>query len=47
VSRGHAPNAANKPALDNNDRSINLDKSMLSLNSGKSQGISANYFVID
>jgi hypothetical protein len=29
VSRGHAPNAIEKLALDNNNRSINSNKSML------------------
>jgi len=47
VSGGHAPNAIEKPALDDDDRSINPDKSMLGPNSGKSQGIGANRFVVD
>ena len=47
MSGGHAPNAIKKLALNNNDRSINPNKSMLSYNSGKSQGISANRFVVD
>ena len=47
MSGGHAPNAINKPALDDDDRSINLDKSMLGPNSGNSQGIGANRFVVD
>ena len=38
MSRGHAPKAVDKPALDNNDRSINPDKSILGPNSGNSQG---------
>jgi hypothetical protein len=47
VSGGHAPNAIEKPALDDDDRSINPDKSMLGPNSGNSQGIGANRFVVD
>jgi hypothetical protein len=47
VSGGHAPNAADKLALDDDDRSINPDKSMLGPNSGNSQGIGANCFVVD
>ena len=39
---GHAPKAVDKPALDNNDRSINPDKSILGPNSGNSPGIGAN-----
>ena len=47
VSGGHAPNAIEKPALDDDDRSINPDKSMLGSNLGNSQGIGANRFVVD
>ena len=47
VSGGHAPNAVDKPALDDDDRSINPDKSMLGPNSGNSQGIGTNRFVVD
>ena len=41
VSGGHAPNAIEKPALDDDDRSIN------SPNSENSQGIGADRFVVD
>jgi hypothetical protein len=47
VSGGHTPNAIKKPALDGDDLSINPDKSMLGPNSGNSQGIGANCFVVD
>ena len=47
VSGGHAPNAIEKPALDDDDRSINPNKSMLGPNSGNSQGIGTNRFVAD
>ena len=47
LSRGHAPKAVDKPALDNNDRSINPNKFISSPNSGNSQGISATAFVVD
>jgi hypothetical protein len=47
VSGGHAPNAIEKPALDDDDRSINPDKSMLGPYLGNSQGISVNRFVVD
>jgi hypothetical protein len=43
----HAPNAIEKPALDDDDCFINPNKSMLGLNLGNSQGISANCFVVD
>jgi hypothetical protein len=39
MSRGHAPKAVNKPALDNGDRSINPDEFILGPNLGSSQGI--------
>jgi hypothetical protein len=41
VSREHAPKAVDKPALDNDDNSVNHDKSVSGPNSGNSQGISA------
>ena len=47
MSGGHAPNAIEKLALDDNDRSINPDKSMLGPYLGNSQGIGANRFVLD
>ena len=47
VSGGHAPNAIEKPALDDDDRSINPNKSMLGPYLGNSQGIGANRFVVD
>jgi hypothetical protein len=47
VSGGHAPNAIEKPALDNDNRFVNPNKSMLGPNLGNSQGIGANYFVVD
>ena len=47
VSGGHAPNAIEKPALDDDDRSINPDKSMLGPYLENSQGIGANRFVVD
>ena len=47
MSGGHAPNAIEKLALDDNDRSINPNKSMLGPNLGNSQGIGANCFVVD
>jgi hypothetical protein len=47
VSRGHIPNTIKKPALDDNNRSINSNKSMLGRYLGNSQGIGANYFIID
>ena len=43
VSGGHAPNAIDKPTLDDDDP----DKSMLGPGLGNSQGISANCFVVD
>jgi hypothetical protein len=36
VSGGHAPNAIEKPALDDDDRSINPNKSILGPNLGNS-----------
>jgi hypothetical protein len=42
VSRGHAPKAVDKLALDGDDHSTNPDKSISGPNSGNSQGISAN-----
>jgi hypothetical protein len=42
VSIKHAPKAVDKPALDDDDNSINPNKSTSDLNSGNSQGISAN-----
>jgi hypothetical protein len=47
VSRGHAPNAIDKLALDDDNCSTNPDKSMLGPYLGNSQGISANCFVVD
>jgi hypothetical protein len=47
VSERHAPNAVNKLALDDDDRSINPNKSMLGPNLRNNQGIGANYFVVD
>jgi hypothetical protein len=47
VSGGHAPNAIDKPTLDEDNRSINPNKSMLGPDSGNSQGIGANRFVVD
>jgi hypothetical protein len=47
VSGGHAPNAIDKPALDDDDCSTNPDKSMFGPNLGNSQGIGANRFVVD
>jgi hypothetical protein len=47
VSGGHTPRAINKPTLDDNDLSINPNKSMLGPNLGNSQGIGANRFVVD
>jgi hypothetical protein len=47
VSGGHAPNAIEKLALDDNDRSINPDKSILGPDSGNSQGIGANRYIVD
>jgi hypothetical protein len=45
VSGGHAPNAIDKPALDDDNCSTNPDKSMLGPRN--SQGIGANCFVVD
>jgi hypothetical protein len=42
MSRGHAPKAVDKPALDDNDHFINPDKLILGPNSGNSLGIGAN-----
>jgi hypothetical protein len=47
VSGGHAPNAVEKLALDDDDRPTNPNKSMLGPNSGNSQGIGLNRFVVD
>jgi hypothetical protein len=47
VSGGHAPNAIDKPALDDDNCSTNPNKSMLGPNLGNSQGIGANCFVVD
>ena len=42
VSGGHAPKAVDKPALDNDDRSINPDEFISGPNLENSQGIGAN-----
>jgi hypothetical protein len=47
MSGGHALNAIDKPTLDDDDRSINPNKSILSPDLGNSQGIGANHFVVD
>jgi hypothetical protein len=47
VSGGHVPKAVNKPALDNNNCSINPSKFISGPYSGNSQGISATAFVVD
>jgi hypothetical protein len=47
VSGGHTPDTIEKPALDDDDCSINLNKSMLGSNSENSQGINTNHFVVD
>jgi hypothetical protein len=47
VSGGHAPKAVDKPALDNDNRSINPDEFISGPNLGNSQGISATAFVVD
>ena len=47
VSGRHTPNAIEKPTMDDDDRSINPNKSMLGSDLGKSQGIGTNRFVVD
>ena len=47
VSGGHAPKVVDKPALDNDDRSVNPDEFILGPNLGNSQGIVATAFVVD
>jgi hypothetical protein len=42
MSGEHAPKVVDKPALDDNDCSINLNKSISGPNLGNSQGIGAN-----
>jgi hypothetical protein len=42
VSRRNAPKAVDKPALDDDDHSINPGKSISGPNSGNSPGIGAN-----
>jgi hypothetical protein len=47
VSRGHVPRAVDKPALDNDNCSINPDEFILGPNLENSQGIGATAFVVD
>ena len=47
MSGGHAPNAIDNPALDDDNCSTNPNKSMLGPNFRNSQGIGANCFVVD
>jgi hypothetical protein len=42
ISRGDAPKAVDKPALEDDDHSTNPDKSISGPNSGNHRGIGAN-----
>lgn len=44
MTKGHAPKAVDKPAIDDGDYSINPEMSMSGPNLGNGQGIGANSF---